>query len=168
MSYYLTEDIKYNLVYLSNRTSDEDRAIYLLSNLDYYYYQLKHFQQLTNSYRMFLVLISHWRTFKDIQYLLIIGIVIMQLGKYDDVVSGDPTKLVYMINYVVTIVQLVLSGIIVICCCFERLPISISLTRGTTNANQILYLKKKAGMHVSLVQNVIAKIFGAIEKYFKF
>ncbi|CAD8052984.1 unnamed protein product [Paramecium sonneborni] len=178
---FVTPNIKQNLIFEINRETDEDRMQGLIDQADFYEVQMRHSQQINNSFIMHFGAV-YWRLLKDLSFLLCLVIVILLIFMHDIVVNTklgsnqiapeSETKIpgenfVKYLNNIITIIQLVLNLIIVFFCAIERYPISITYNRGETNAKRVQILKKEAGFSISWLTMKYYSIIGYFESEFQ-
>lgn len=130
VSDFKTPNIKYNLIYMANRESDQARLEHLFYNVESYYQEMKHRQKI---YRHHLLnfFIGFWRSLKDISFLLICAINVLLLASYEHKeafldANGNTTSDVYLqniltdTNQIITAIQLFICFFVVIFCMIER------------------------------------------------
>ncbi|CAD8135704.1 unnamed protein product [Paramecium pentaurelia] len=178
---FVTPNIKQHLIYEINRETDEDRMQGLIDQADFYQVQMRHSQQINNSFIMHFGAV-YWRLLKDLSFILCLVIVILLIFMHDIVVNSklgsnqeapeSDTKIpgqnfVSYLNNIITIIQLVLNLIIVFFCAIERYPISITYNRGETNAKRVQILKKEAGFSITFLTMKYYTIIGYFESEFQ-
>ncbi|CAD8139457.1 unnamed protein product [Paramecium pentaurelia] len=178
---FVTPNIKQHLIYEIKRDTDEDRMQGLIDQADFYQVQMRHSQQINNSFIMHFGAV-YWRLLKDISFILCSVIVILLIFMHDIVVNSklgsnqeapeSNTKVpgenfVSYLNNIITIIQLVLNLIIVFFCAIERYPISITYNRGETNAKKVQILKKEAGFSIAFLTMKYYSIIGYFEQEFQ-
>ncbi|CAD8133367.1 unnamed protein product [Paramecium octaurelia] len=178
---FVTPNIKQHIIFEIKRETDEDRMQGLIDQADFYQVQMRHSQQINNSFIMHFGAV-YWRLLKDISFILCLVIVILLIFMHDIVVNSKlgssqeapeaekkvpGENFVSYLNNIITIIQLVLNLIIVFFCAIERYPISITYNRGETNAKRVQILKKEAGFSIAWLTMKYYSIVGYFEQEFQ-
>ncbi|CAD8058778.1 unnamed protein product [Paramecium primaurelia] len=173
---YMTQNIKQNLIYESNRETDEDRITSFLENINFYHSQMAHYQNVSTIPIMHFGQ-KHWRTLKDISYILCVVIVLFFILLPDDIADGnlvqgdnDEDEIITdskKVQIIITVIQLVLNLIIIIFCAIERYPIAVNFRRGETNVKQIQNLKIEAGFKIPEYKKKYYEFVGYMENNFE-
>ncbi|CAK93344.1 unnamed protein product (macronuclear) [Paramecium tetraurelia] len=179
---YMTENIKLNLIYESNRETDEDRITSFLENIGFYHSQMAHYQNVSTIPIMHFGQ-KHWRTLKDVSYILCVVIVLFFILMPDNIADGNlvegdneedeiitdskKVQVVLYLNNIITVIQLILNLIIIIFCAIERYPIAVNFRRGETNVKQIQNLKIEAGFKIPEYKKKYYEFVGYMENNFE-
>ncbi|CAD8067431.1 unnamed protein product [Paramecium sonneborni] len=183
---YITQNIKQHLIYETNRESDEDRISSFLENINFYHAQMIHYQNVSTIPIMHFGQ-KHWRTLKDISYILCVFIILFFILIPDDIADGNivdngdgdvdgdkeiitdsnKVQLVLYLNNIITLIQLILNLIIIIFCAIERYPIAVNFRRGATNVQHIQNLKTEAGFKIPEYKKKYYEFVGYMENNFE-
>ncbi|CAD8102848.1 unnamed protein product [Paramecium sonneborni] len=177
---YITQNIKQNLIFESNRESDEDRISSLLENINFYHAQMIHYQNVSTIPVMHFGQ-KHWRTLKDVSYILCVLIILFFILMPDDIsedgnifegedqnkTQSKKVQIVLYLNNIITIIQLILNLIIIIFCAIERYPIAVNFRRGATNVQHIQNLKMEAGFKIPEYKKKYYEFIGYMENNFE-
>lgn len=160
-SEFKTPNIKDHLIYKANRESNQARLEHLFYHVDSYHKQMTHRQKISKNF-ILNIFTEYWRFLKDISFILIVVINILQLMSYKKQEGGSSFSgskaTLDQITEVVTIIQLILGFIVMISCICERYPISLDTEILSQVAMNKKRLKTEAGLDLfrsAFIQNSI-------------
>ncbi|EGR30317.1 hypothetical protein IMG5_135140 [Ichthyophthirius multifiliis] len=166
ISAFLSENVKNHLIFQSSRETNNERLEFLLNYKNFYQLQLNRKQEIQKQSKIISFFCNNWRIFKDISYFLVIIITITVITTYEDKNDGDGIVIlqwVDQLNQVITIIQLIISFIVVIFCAYERYPISIHKFAQDEASEKIEIIKENAGFFKQSIIDQFMVIFSQIK-----
>ena len=126
---FVTQNIRYNLIYEANRNSDAERLEHLVFNQDKYLKEMEHRQHLARN-KVLDWFVRNWRMFKDIAFVFVFAnnIIILMTFEQSKGIGLDTTNMPQwsrVANDILSFVQVILALIALVFCKIERYPISI-------------------------------------------
>ena len=126
---FVTQNIRYNLIYEANRNSDAERLEHLVFNQEKYLKEMEHRQSLAK-YVVLNWFVRNWRMFKDIAFLFVFANNIIILTTFNTadgigIQTGNMPRWSIIANDILSIIQCLLASVTLLFSTIERYPISI-------------------------------------------